>query len=95
MPAPRIWSSFLSSFPVVEYGEQLVEASNSSDYTAAPSKPTLWIYGPGVGNSKESFDLQCLRAQAELAFNGVDVDRRDLQVAEGAPGGESQKARLA
>lgn len=85
MPAPRIWSSLLASFPLVEYDEQL--AQPSVEYPAAPSKPTLWIYGPGVGNSKESFDLQCLRAQAELAFNDIKVERRDMQVAEGSPGG--------
>lgn len=86
MPAPRIWSSLLASFPLVEYEEQL--AQPSVEYPAAPSRPTLWIYGPGVGNSKESFDLQCLRAQAELAFNDIKVERRDMQVAEGSPGGE-------
>jgi hypothetical protein len=86
MPAPRIWQAITSAFPIIEYGEQLAEPDTI--YPAAPSQPTLWIYGPGVGNSKESFDLQCLRAQAELAFNGVKTDRRDMQVSEGAPGGE-------
>lgn len=86
MPAPRLWTSFTGFFPIIEYEEQL--AQPSTEYPAAPSSPTLWIYGPGVGNSKESFDLQCLRAQAELAFSGIEVERRDMQVAEGAPGGE-------
>lgn len=93
MPAPRIWTSITSCFPLVEYEEQLEKAD--SEYPAAPSKPTLWIYGPGVGNSKESFDLQCLKAQAELAFNDIKTERRDMQVGEGAPGGECFDQRRA
>lgn len=94
MPAPAFITSLLGKFPLVEYEEELVTASQRSrgsadEYPSAPAEATLWVYGPGISNEPESFDLECLRYQAEAAFKGVKLQIRCLQIAEGAPGGES------
>ena len=94
MPAPRFLTSLMSVFPLIEYDEQEASSSSSGvdEYPAQPNAPTLWIYGPGINDELESFDLACLRAQAEAAFRGVKVETRILQVAEGAPGGQFQES---
>ncbi|CAD6586538.1 MAG: hypothetical protein CYPHOPRED_003604 [Cyphobasidiales sp. Tagirdzhanova-0007] len=86
MPAPAFIQRILSSFPIVEYTEQVVPSPSGSQYPSVPREPTLWIYGPGIDKERESFDLACLAAQAQAAFSGVKVERRDLTVSEGAPG---------
>lgn len=84
MPAPRFIQSLLNSFPLVEYPENQPGALIAS---SQPSKATLWIHGPGIDREKESFDVACLTAQAWAAFNGVQLDLRDWDDSEGAPGG--------
>lgn len=98
MPAPAFITSILSRFPVVEYPEEpcyppsASSSSSSSTTTApysssAPEHPTFWLYGPGVNNERESFDVECLRLQAEAVFAGIETRTRWLDTAEGAPGG--------
>ena len=101
MPAPAFITSILSQFPLVEYPEEPCYSLSASSSTAAPysssapEHPTFWLYGPGVNNERESFDVECLRLQAEAVFAGIETRTRWLDTAEGAPGGASCPHRLA
>lgn len=61
-------TSLFRSFPL------LCHPSQQLDDTAAPSKPTLWILGPGIAGTEASYDVRSLRRQAELRFRGVEYE---------------------
>lgn len=97
MPAPAFIQSILSSFPLVEYPEEQqasLASSSNSQYPLIPSIATLWIYGPGIDKERESFDVDCLAAQAQAAFGDVKLDIRNLVISEGAPGGKGTWFRI-
>ena len=68
-----------ATFPLHVY-----EQSNLDVTTPAPSKPSLWIYGPGLSGAAQSYDADCLRWQAALSFAGIDHDLVHWSMDDGA-----------
>ena len=68
-----------ATFPLHVY-----EQSNLDVTTPAPSKPSLWIYGPGLSGAAQSYDADCLRWQAALSFAGIEHDLVHWSMDDGA-----------
>ena len=77
-------------FPLIEH-----ESTVNDRTSAPPSKPTLWILGPGNVGHHASYDVRCLRVQAALAFAGEELAFRVWPTEDGAPGGSSKRASSA
>ncbi|GAA5892996.1 hypothetical protein JCM8208_004148 [Rhodotorula glutinis] len=82
IPAPL--AHLYAQFPLYE-----VPAPQGT--TPAPSRPTLWVYGPPPAGHRESLDPLCRAAQAFARFSlggeAAQVRWMDWQGKEGAPGG--------
>lgn len=61
------FNALASTFPLHVY-----ESAAQDVTTPAPTRPSLWIYGPGLSGSTQSYDADSLRWQAALLFAGIE-----------------------